>query len=74
MEWEFLIFGFTKPQNKELFCSMGMYPVTQTEKILLLENDKNGLEKFLKRLKKKHRNNRSAKWKTGMKTVLGQWL
>lgn len=32
MEWEFLIFGFTKPQNKELFCSMGMYPVTQTEK------------------------------------------
>ena len=38
-------FGFTKPQNKELFCSMGMYPVTQTEKILLLENDKNGLSK-----------------------------
>ena len=40
MEWEFPFFGFTKPQNKELFCSMGMYPVTQTEKILLLENDK----------------------------------
>ena len=38
-------FGFTKPQNKELFCSMGMYPVAQTEKILLLENDKNGLSK-----------------------------
>lgn len=45
-------FGFTKPQNKELFCRMGMYPVAQTEKILLLENDKNGLEKFLERLKK----------------------
>ena len=54
-------FGFTKPQNKELFCSMGMYPVTQTEKILLLENDKNGLEKFLKRLKKETQEQQKCK-------------
>ena len=54
-------FGFTKPQNKELFCSMGMYPVAQTEKILLLENDKNGLEKFLKRLKKETQEQQKCK-------------
>ena len=40
---------------------MGMYPVTQTEKILLLENDKNGLEKFLKRLKKETQEQQKCK-------------
>ncbi|MFQ9417069.1 MAG: hypothetical protein ACLR15_01375 [Lachnospiraceae bacterium] len=40
--------------------------MAQTEKILLLENDKNGLEKFLKRLKK--RNTGTAEMQSGKQT------
>ena len=45
-------FGFTKPKNKDIFCSLGLYPVAQTENILLLENRKNGLKKYVEKLKK----------------------
>ncbi|MDD7389931.1 MAG: [citrate (pro-3S)-lyase] ligase [Lachnospiraceae bacterium] len=45
-------FGFTKPQNKDIFCSMGMYPVAETENVLLLENKRNGLKKYLSQLEK----------------------
>lgn len=37
-------FGFTKPQNKELFCSMGMYPVAQTEKFFFWKMTKTDLK------------------------------
>lgn len=53
-------FGFTKPKNKELFCNMGLYPVAQTANVLLLENDKNGLEKFLDRLKRETQEQQKA--------------
>lgn len=41
-------FGFTKPKNKEIFCNMGLYPIAETKDVLLLENKKNGLNKYLK--------------------------
>ena len=53
-------FGFTKPKNKELFCNMGLYPVAQTENVLLLENDKNGFEKFLEKLKRETQEQQKA--------------
>ncbi|MGN0204624.1 MAG: [citrate (pro-3S)-lyase] ligase [Coprococcus sp.] len=43
-------FGFTKPKNKAIFGSMGLYPVAETENILLLENRKDGLKKYIQKL------------------------
>lgn len=45
-------FGFTKPENQEIFQNMGLYPIAKTDRVLLLENKKNGLEKFLKELQR----------------------
>lgn len=45
-------FGFTKPKNKDLFCSMGLYPVAETEQVLLLENKRNGLKRYVEKIKK----------------------
>ncbi|MGN0464942.1 MAG: [citrate (pro-3S)-lyase] ligase [Lachnospiraceae bacterium] len=45
-------FGFTKPKNKEIFCNMGFYPIAETENILLLENRRNGLKKYIEKLEK----------------------
>lgn len=44
-------FCFTKPKNKEIFCKMGLYPVEETKDVLLLENRRNGLERYLEQLK-----------------------
>lgn len=44
-------FGFTKPKNKRLFGSMGLYPVAETKDVLLMENKKNGLKKYVDFLK-----------------------
>lgn len=44
-------FGFTKPKNKDIFCSMGLYPIAETKEVLLLENKQNGLKKYLKIIK-----------------------
>lgn len=43
-------FGFTKPKNKEVFCNMGLYPVAETGDVLLLENKRNGLKRYLRKL------------------------
>lgn len=43
-------FGFTKPKNRVLFGGMGLYPVAETENVLLLENRKNGLKRYLTQL------------------------
>ncbi len=45
-------FGFTKPKNKVLFGNAGLYPVAETKQVLLLENRRNGLQKFVDRLVK----------------------
>ncbi len=45
------IFGFTKPKNKGVFGRCGLYPVTETADVLLLENRKKGFESYLSSLK-----------------------
>jgi len=45
-------FGFTKPENAELFGGAGLYKVAETKDVLLLENRKDGLEKYLNRIRK----------------------
>ncbi|MCR5288859.1 MAG: [citrate (pro-3S)-lyase] ligase [Treponema sp.] len=44
-------FGFTKPKNKMVFSHMGLYPVAETDRVLLLENKKDGFRKYLDGLK-----------------------
>ncbi|MCF0237719.1 MAG: triphosphoribosyl-dephospho-CoA synthase, partial [Sphaerochaetaceae bacterium] len=39
-------FIFTKPQNKELFSSLGYYPLYENDKCLFLESRKDGIEKW----------------------------
>ncbi len=45
-------FGFTKPKNKAIFGNMGLYPVAETDNVLLLENRRGGLDKYIKKLQK----------------------
>lgn len=44
------LFVMTRPKNKTLFTSCGFYPLAETDSVLMLENKKNGLEKFYKRM------------------------
>jgi len=46
------LFLFTKPENSDLFQSLGFYPVAKTGSILLMENKKRGVELFVASLKK----------------------
>lgn len=41
------LFLYTKPQNKMIFSDLFFYPVAQTEKVLLMEDKKDGINKFL---------------------------
>jgi len=41
------LFLYTKPMNKEMFASLFFYPVAQTDKVLLMENKKDGIAEFL---------------------------
>ena len=44
------LFVMTRPKNKAMFTSCGFYPLAETESVLMLENKRNGLEKFYKRM------------------------
>ena len=44
------LFLYTKPKNNYMFSSLFFYPVAQTEQVLLMENQKNGIQDFLKDL------------------------
>lgn len=44
------LFLYTKPENKYLFSSLFFYPVVQTDKVLLMEDQKNGILRFLERI------------------------
>lgn len=50
------LFLYTKPENEEIFSSLFFYPVAQTDKVLLLENKKNGISDFLDSLPKHAQN------------------
>lgn len=43
-------FVFTKPENQQIFCDMGLYLVETAGEVILLENQKQGLEKYVKQL------------------------
>jgi len=52
------LFLYTKPQNKLMFSDLFFYPVAQTDRVLLMEDKKEGINKFLDQLPK---NSQSAK-------------
>ncbi len=41
------LFLYTKPQNRYMFSSLFFYPVAQTDRVLLMEDRKNGIGDFL---------------------------
>lgn len=46
------LFVLTRPHNKTLFSNCGFYPVVQTDQVLLLENRREGVERFLRQVPK----------------------
>lgn len=44
------LFVITRPKNRSLFTSCGFYPLAETESVLMLENKKNGPERFYKQM------------------------
>ena len=46
------LFLYTKPQNRFLFQSLFFYPIVQTDKVLLMEDQRDGIRKFLESLPK----------------------
>lgn len=48
------LFLYTKPRNRYLFSSLFFYPVAQTDKVLLMENQPNGIRGFLDSLPVMH--------------------
>ena len=44
------LFLYTKPRNKYMFSSLFFYPVAQTDTVLLMENEPNGIHSFLESL------------------------
>lgn len=43
------LFVITRPKNKDMFTACGFYVLAQTGTVLMLENKKNGLDKFYSR-------------------------
>lgn len=46
------LFLFTHPRNRRIFSSLGFYPVAQTDKALLMENRKGGMEDYVQSLQR----------------------
>lgn len=44
------LFLYTKPKNKWMFSSLFFYPIAQTDSVLLMEDQKNGITEFLESL------------------------
>lgn len=44
------LFLFTKPKNRAVFQDLGFYPITQTADILLMENQRNGIGRYVRSL------------------------
>ena len=44
------LFLYTKPQNRLTFSSLFFYPVAQTDRVLLMEDKKGGIDSFLQSL------------------------
>lgn len=46
------LFVLTRPHNRALFSNCGFYPVVQTDQVLLLENRRDGVQRFLRQVPK----------------------
>lgn len=46
------LFLFTKPENTDMFSSLGFYPVIRTRDVLFMENARDGIKKYIKNLKR----------------------
>ena len=44
------LFLYTKPKNKQQFSSLFFYPIAQTEQVLLMEDKRCGIARFLEEL------------------------
>jgi [citrate (pro-3S)-lyase] ligase len=47
---QYHLFLFTKPGNEELFSSLGFYSIVKTGEVLLMENKKDGIARFVAEL------------------------
>jgi [citrate (pro-3S)-lyase] ligase len=47
------LFLFTKPENEDLFHSLGFFPITKTNDVLLMENKRDGIKKFVLSMREK---------------------
>lgn len=54
------LFLYTKPKNLLQFSSLFFYPVTQTEQVLLMESEPNGIVKFLETLPVPHKGGKAG--------------
>lgn len=43
------LFVITRPKNRDMFTACGFYPLAETEDVIMLENRKDGLERFYSR-------------------------
>ena len=41
------LFLYTRPENKQIFVSLGFFPMAETEAVLMMENRRDGLRRFL---------------------------
>lgn len=44
------LFLYTKPENRDIFAPLFFYPVAETDKVLLMENRRNGARDFVRSL------------------------
>jgi [citrate (pro-3S)-lyase] ligase len=49
---QYHLFIFTKPENEELFGSLGFFPISKNDTVLLMENKKEGIQNFVSSLQK----------------------
>ncbi len=47
------LFIYTKPQNKYIFSSLFFYPIAETDKVLVMENNRDGIKSYLDTLPEK---------------------
>lgn len=48
------LFLFTKPENQRMFADFGFYPISATEDMLLMENERGGIDRFVASLEQGH--------------------
>ena len=66
----FHYFGFTKPKNKLVFTHMGLYPIAETDRVLLLENKKDGFSRYIASLHEET----EAKMASGKENAAGEGI